>query len=113
MACFGGADRSLERLWVAHVDERARCIYLESYDGDASGVDLPIGAIIADAARLGTSGLILAHNHPGGDPTPSRSDCIATRDLARASDALNVVILDHLVFGNGDECRSMRRMGLL
>src|SRR6478609_4087856 len=85
-SCFGSADRSREWLWVAHVDTRARCILLEGYGGDASRVDLPIGSIIADAARLGTSGLILAHNHPGGDPTPSRSDCLATRNLVRAGD---------------------------
>jgi len=112
-SCFGSADRSRERLWVAHVDARARCIYLDSYDGDSSSIGLPVRAIIADAAKLGTAGLILAHNHPGGDPTPSRSDCLATRTLAQACDAVKVVILDHLVFANGEECRSMRRMGLL
>ena len=112
-SCFGTEDRRRERLWVAHVDARARCIFLESYDGGLSSIEVPFRSIIIDAARLGSSGLILAHNHPGGDPTPSRSDCLATRDLARACDALNVVILDHLIFGNGDACRSMRRMGLL
>ena len=111
-SCFRLEDAACERLWVAHVDHAARCIHLECYDGEAESVGMPVRAIIIDAARYGSAGLVLAHNHPSGDARPSKSDCAATRKLARAAEALDVAVLDHLVFAGGD-CSSMRRDGLL
>lgn len=102
-----------ERLLVAHVDDHARCIDISEHEGTAASVDLPVRSIIADALRMGSSGLILAHNHPSGNSTPSRADCIATRRLALACEAIDVSLVDHLIFGGGRDCRSMRRMGLL
>lgn len=101
-----------ERLWVAHLDDQSRCIHLASYDGEADAVDIPVRAIIGDAIQLDSAGVILAHNHPSGDATPSRSDKVATRALAIAAEAIDLTLLDHLVFG-GDDCTSFRRMGLL
>jgi DNA repair protein RadC len=113
--CFAGPDaRVNEMLWVAHVDDRARCIHLGRYGaGDESAVDLPVRRIIADAARLGSAGLLLAHNHPSGDATPSASDCQATRTLARAAEAIDLTVVDHLIFARRGQCQSLRRMGLL
>ena len=73
---------------------------------------MPIREIMLDAARYGSSGVVLAHNHSSGDARPSKADCQATRKLARATEALDVAILDHLIFA-GRNCSSMRRMGLL
>jgi len=110
--CFIGSAGSDETIWVAHVDKEARCLHLEHYVGERSAVGLPVRSIIADAARLGSAGVLLAHNHPGGDATPSAADCRATRLLATAGEAMDLAVVDHLVFGGG-ECRSFRRMGLL
>ena len=108
-------DESLieEQLLVAHLDEQARCIHLSRHEGQRDAVGLPVRKIIADAARLGSAGVILAHNHPSGDPTPSNIDCRATRTLAHAGEALDLTVVDHLIFAPGGECRSFRRMGLL
>lgn len=111
-SCFGSAAESRERLWVAHVDSSARCLHLECYEGESESVEMPVRDIILDAARLGSVGVMLAHNHPSGDASPSREDCAATQRLARAGEAIDLAILDHLVFG-GDGCCSMRRLGLL
>ena len=101
-------------LWVAHVDERARCIHLGRYaEGHEGAVDLPVRKIIADAARLGSAGILLAHNHPSGDPAPSAADCRATRTLARAAEAIDLTLVDHLIFAKRNRCQSLRRMGLL
>lgn len=108
--CFVGV--AAEQLWVAHVDDQARCIHLARYGEGVEWVDLPMRAIIGDAIRLDSAGIILAHNHPSGDPRPSRSDKIATRSLAIAAEAIDLVILDHLVFA-GEDCASFRRLGLL
>lgn len=111
-ACFTPEKDAQERLWVAHVDAAARCLHLGCYEGEPESVELPVRDIIIDAARLGSAGILLAHNHPSGDARPSRADCSAMQRLARASEAIDLTILDHLIFA-GKECRSMRRMGLL
>ena len=72
----------------------------------------PSREIIADAAAHGSAGILLAHNHPSGDPRPSDSDCRATRRLAGAAEALDCAVLDHLVFA-GSECTSLRQLGYL
>ncbi|WP_300973794.1 JAB domain-containing protein [Sphingomonas sp. LHG3406-1] len=108
--CF--ADSTRERLWVAHLDDEAYCIHLASYDGGVDSVDIPVRAIIGDAIRLDSAGIVLAHNHPSGQAMPSRSDKVATRVLALAAEAIDLTLLDHLVFA-GDDCTSFRRMGLI
>lgn len=110
--CIADCDPSRENLWVAHVDEEARCVHVSRHEGDESGADFPLRAIIADAAIHGSAGLVLAHNHPSGDARPSESDCRATRRLAAAAEALDCTILDHLVFGGAD-CTSLRQLGYL
>lgn len=111
-SCFQSGDRSREKLLVAHVDGAARCIHVEEYEGEPDAVEMPVRSIIVDAARLGSAGVVLAHNHPSGDARPSDGDYRATRKLARAGEAIDLIILDHLVFAGGD-CSSMRRMGYL
>ena len=108
--CF--ASDQIERLWVAHVDDKAHCIHLASYDGGVDSVDIPVRSIIGDAIRLDSAGIVLAHNHPSGNVGPSRSDKVATRALAIAAEAIDLTLLDHLVFA-GEDCTSFRRLGLL
>ena len=75
-------------------------------------VALPIRAIVADALRLDSAGLILAHCHPSGDPEPSAADIAATRRLSEMGAQLGLSLHDHLIFAGG-ECRSFRALGLL
>ena len=110
--CIADSDPSRESVWVAHVDEQANCLHFSMHDGEKAGASLPIGPIIADAAQHRSSGIILAHNHPSGDPTPSQSDCRATRRLVTAAEALDCTVLDHLIFAGG-QCTSFRQAGLL
>jgi len=110
--CMVDVDPTRENLWVAHVDDQSRCVHLSRHAGDETGADFPLRTIIADAAEHGSVGIVLAHNHPSGDPRPSDSDCRSTRRLATAAEALDCTVLDHLVFA-GTECTSFRRMGLL
>jgi len=110
--CFAEEDPCRESLWVAHVDEQARCLHVSCHRGDETGADFPIREIIANAANLCSRGILLAHNHPSGDPRPSDSDCRVTRRLAVAAEALDCTLLDHLVFA-GNECTSLRRLGFL
>lgn len=110
--CLAECDPSREHLWVAHVDSEARCIHLTRHDGTDGAAELPLRDVIADAAAHGSAGLILAHNHPSGDPTPSAADRALTRRLTLVSEAMDIAVVDHLVMAKG-ECRSMRALGLL
>lgn len=110
--CLAEQDSARETLWVAHVDDRARCLHVSCHEGDEAGGTFPIREIIADAAAHHSAGIVLAHNHPSGDGRPSDSDCRVTRRLATAAEALDCTVLDHLVFA-GSECTSLRRLGYL
>jgi DNA repair protein RadC len=68
--------------------------------------------IVRRALELGASALILLHNHPSGDPTPSRADIEMTRDIEKAAKALRISLHDHLVIGRGGHA-SFKALGLL
>jgi DNA repair protein RadC len=63
-------------------------------------------AIVQSAASL-----VLMHNHPSSDPTPSEADIKVTRDLVRAGQLLKIEITDHIIMGGGNEHRSLRALG--
>ena len=68
--------------------------------------------IVKRALELSASSIILVHNHPSGDPTPSRADIALTRDIAAAAKALHITVHDHLVIGRGGHA-SFKALGLL
>jgi len=68
--------------------------------------------VVKRALELGASALILVHNHPSGDPTPSRADIAMTHEIAAAAKALKIEVYDHLVIGRGKHA-SFKALGLL
>ncbi|MGQ0741871.1 MAG: JAB domain-containing protein, partial [Alphaproteobacteria bacterium] len=68
--------------------------------------------VVKRALELGATAMILVHNHPSGDPTPSRADISMTREVAAAAKALNIEVHDHLVVGRGGHA-SFKALGLL
>ena len=107
------AQASAEKLAVLHLDGEGRLISIDEWPvAAAEAVDLPVRDIIDAALRLGSAGLVLAHNHPSGDPQPSSADIDATRRLGQTAANLGIRLHDHLVFA-GDACRSFRELGLL
>jgi DNA repair protein RadC len=68
--------------------------------------------VVKRALELGATALILVHNHPSGDPTPSRADIEMTREIARAAAPLGVTIHDHIVIGRGEPA-SLKALGLM
>jgi DNA repair protein RadC len=68
--------------------------------------------VVRRALELSASAVILVHNHPSGDPTPSRADIDMTRRVIEAGQALNVVVHDHLVVGR-DGVASFKALGLV
>jgi DNA repair protein RadC len=68
--------------------------------------------VVKRVVELGASAIILVHNHPSGDPTPSQSDIDTTRQLAAALGTINVVLHDHVIVGRNKEV-SLRKTKLM
>lgn len=68
--------------------------------------------VVKRALELGAAAIILVHNHPSGDPTPSRADIDMTKEIAKAAAALGIRVHDHLVIGKSREA-SFKALGLL
>ena len=68
--------------------------------------------VVKRALEVGASALILVHNHPSGDPTPSKADIAVTKDIVKAATALGVRVHDHLIIGRGRHT-SLRDLGLM
>ena len=72
--------------------------------------------VFRSAISANASAIVLAHNHPSGDPTPSEADIKVTRDLIRAGQLLKIDVLDHVILGRKSETRqkdyaSLRELG--
>ena len=81
------------------------------YQGNVSSSLVRVGELFRDAVRLNASGLILVHNHPSGDPTPSPDDLHLTAEALAAGRLLDIDVLDHLVVGH-DAWVSLRDRGV-
>jgi DNA repair protein RadC len=107
------ADELVEVMAFAYLDRR-QCVlgmrHARSAHIDRLG--LPLRDVAADAIAFHAYAVVMAHNHPGGDPTPSRADREATGRLARALDVLGVRLLDHLVVA-ARGTTSFRSLGFL
>jgi DNA repair protein RadC len=81
------------------------------YQGNVSSSLVRVGELFRDAVRLNAAGLILVHNHPSGDPTPSPDDLHLTAEALAAGRLLDIDLLDHLVVGH-DAWVSLRDRGV-
>ena len=94
-----------------HEQEHLRLLLLDTknrvmdsptiYIGNVNTTVVRVAEIFRDAVRSNSTALIVAHNHPSGDPTPSPEDVRMTRQLVQAGELLGVEVLDHLVIGEG------------
>jgi len=74
--------------------------------------------VFKDAIACSAASMILVHNHPSGDPTPSTEDITITKRLVKAGELLNISVLDHIVIGHRDASRdqdfaSLKELGLM
>ena len=91
-----------EHLRVILLDRRNRVLEtVEVYKGSVNSSQIRVGEIFKEAVRKNASALIVIHNHPSGDPTPSPDDVAVTRAIVQAGKLLDVDVLDHLVIGQG------------
>ncbi len=101
-----------EELRVVLLNARNAVLRLVTvYQGNVSSSLVRIGELFRDAVRLNAAGLILVHNHPSGDPTPSPDDLRLTAEALAAGRLLDVQLLDHLIVA-GDGFVSLRDRGV-
>lgn len=107
------ADADRERCVAALLDTKHRVIELVVVSvGSLDHTFMAPREVFRDALLANAAALVLAHNHPSGDPTPSRDDELLTRRLTRAGELVGVELLDHLVVG-GRRWVSLARRGLV
>jgi DNA repair protein RadC len=82
------------------------------YRGNLAGSSVRVGEVYRDAVRACAAAVIVVHNHPSGDTTPSGEDLRITTELADAGHLLDIELLDHLIIGRG-RWTSLRSLGAL
>jgi DNA repair protein RadC len=108
---------NVEQLQVLLLNTRHRLIRVEAVtDGTIDTLLVHPREVFKSAIAAGAAAIVLAHNHPSGDPTPSEADIKVTRDLIRAGQLLKIGVLDHVIIGRATPERpkdfvSLREMG--
>lgn len=106
---------------LAHLDREAVVVALLTrkqrliavcpiYTGNVAGTSVRIGELFTEALRRNAAAIVLAHNHPSGDPEPSADDLRTTRDAVAAGRLLGVAVVDHVIIGAGRHV-SLRERG--
>lgn len=108
-------DDDRERFWGIYTDAKYRYRFHTLVSiGSQNGSLVHPREVFGPAVREGAVALIVVHNHPSGDPEPSREDRDVTRRLVKSGELLGITLLDHVILGNGTErWVSMRERGMM
>lgn len=95
-------DDDKEHFWVVLLNAQNRYLLAHMVStGTQSASLVHPREVLGPALREGAASLVLIHNHPSGDPTPSREDIRLTRQLAESARLMDLTIHDHVIIGNG------------
>jgi DNA repair protein RadC len=107
------ADRGVERVRTLHLNSRNQLIRDELVsEGSIDQAAIYVREVIRKAMDYGSASLILVHNHPSGDPKPSRQDIALTREIVEAGRPLGITVHDHVIIGREGHA-SFRALGLM
>lgn len=102
MDVMGVTDDDKEHFWVLLLNAQNHYLmHTEVSVGTQSATLVHPREVLGPVVREGASSFILVHNHPSGDPTPSREDLRLTRQLRDGAQLLDLRLHDHLIIGNG------------
>lgn len=102
-----------EEFWVVYLDRGNQLLLAERQSqGTVDHAPVYPREVIRRALEVGASAMILAHNHPSGDPTPSRPDLEMTKAIMAAAKVLSITVWDHMIVGR-DKVLSLRAEGLM
>lgn len=95
------AGLAVEKFWVLCLNRKNRLLRLATITtGTANSSLVHPREVYREAIRQGSSAIVAVHNHPSGDPNPSRADVQVTRQLKQASEVVGIDLLDHVIVGN-------------
>ena len=107
------ARERVEQFRILFLDSRNRLLADEAQArGTVNHTPVYPREVVKRALELNATAIILVHNHPSGDPTPSHDDIVMTRHIAEAAETVSVAVHDHVIVGNG-RWTSFRREGLI
>ena len=107
------AHRHVEEVRILFLNAKNMLLANEAlWQGSVDEASVHVREVIARAIALGATALIIVHNHPSGDPTPSHHDIRLTRELVEAGRHMKVTVHDHVIVG-GQGRTSMKAMGLI
>lgn len=91
-----------EEMWIILLTTRNEVISIDHlYKGSINSSQIRVGEIFKAALRKNAAAVVVCHNHPSGDPTPSPDDVAVTRAIISAGKLMDIDVLDHLVIGQG------------
>jgi len=107
------ARERVEQFRILFLDNKNRLLADEAQaKGTVNHTPVYPREVVKRALELHATAIILVHNHPSGDPSPSEDDVVMTKEIKRAASALGVVLHDHIIIGNG-QWLSFRKAALL
>lgn len=94
-------DLDREYFKVIHLNTKNQVIKVETTAiGVLSSSPVHPREVFKEAVKMSSAGIVLAHNHPSGDPTPSQDDILLTNRLRNAGEILGIPVIDHIIFGD-------------
>jgi len=105
-------DREVVLVLLLNRKQRLMSVHT-AYQGNVAGASVRIAELFTEAVRRNAAGVLLAHNHPSGDPEPSGDDIRTTRDALAAGRLLGIPLVDHVVVGTAERWVSLKERGLL
>jgi len=106
------ADERQEHFHALYLDRKNRLLAHDSTPGTIDHCAVYPREIVRRALELGASALILCHNHPSGDPAPSKADATMTQEVRKAGALVGLTLHDHVILGAGGRYASFRALGL-
>jgi DNA repair protein RadC len=104
----------VEVMYVVGLDGRNHVLFCQEVArGGLHGCSILPRDVLRVACATSASAMILVHNHPSGDPTPSSEDITATRAIADAANAVGIPLVDHVIVGSTTRWSSMLDMGII
>lgn len=107
-------ERDKEHFWVIGLRTNNTVKFIELVSlGTLTNTVIHPREVFRLSIMQGVCSIILGHNHPSGDPTPSRDDIVITERLRSVSEIVGITILDHVIIGSEDKHVSLKEKGLL
>jgi DNA repair protein RadC len=101
-----------EQLRIVLLNTRSELLGVKTlYQGSTNLVPVRIAEILREAIRVNAPAMVIVHNHPSGDPTPSAQDISLNLDIEQACILMGIKLMDHVIIGQG-RCTSLRRLGI-